>query len=329
MSNCFADIAGQGPVVSYLQSALACGRVTHAYLIAGADAATRNAVALDFAAALIAGDDAEEARQVRAHAHPDLHLLAPAGVAGYLADQVREVVRDAELAPIRAPRKVYVLERCERLAASAANAFLKTLEEPPSDVVCILLASTEASVLETLRSRCEVLVLNEAAQPHDADAALLELMAGLARGCDNRTLLVRAKGVAEAAKASAVCIGQRQEAALEDAEDYLSAGARREIEQRNKREASAAERSALLESVAVCRSWLRDCLLVQQGAPELASCPGASAEVGSCAASVDVRGLLDALEATRVAETRISYNVTPQLAIEAMCIEIREALCRQ
>ena len=60
------------------------------------------------------------------------------------------------LAPIQAGRKVYILDRVDLLGVQAANAFLKTLEEPPADVVLILLARTRESVLPTIVSRCQV-----------------------------------------------------------------------------------------------------------------------------------------------------------------------------
>ena len=55
----------------------------------------------------------------------------------YLVEQVREIVADTALSPIQADKKIYILDRVDQLGASAANAFLKTLEEPADDVVMI------------------------------------------------------------------------------------------------------------------------------------------------------------------------------------------------
>ena len=78
--------------------------------------------------------------------HPDVRMFEPEGAAGYLVEQVRGIVADTALAPIQADRKVYILDRVDLLGVQAANAFLKTLEEPPADVVLILLARTRESV---------------------------------------------------------------------------------------------------------------------------------------------------------------------------------------
>lgn len=67
--------------------------------------------------------------------HPDVRMFEPEGAAGYLVEQVRGIVADTALAPIQADRKVYILDRVDLLGVQAANAFLKTLEERPADVV--------------------------------------------------------------------------------------------------------------------------------------------------------------------------------------------------
>ncbi len=329
MRDVFGKIQGQSQVVEYLDYALDHGLTTHAYLICGGDADVRHALARAFAAALVAADDQDQVRQVLEGVHPDFRLLSPGGASGYVADQVRELVHDAELAPIRAPRKVYVLEGCERLQGVPANAFLKTLEEPPADVVCILLSATEQAVLETLRSRCEVLTLNEVITSRVENHEAFELMGALAHSCDNRMLLSYASRIAQMAKSSTEELEQQQGRELEQGADYLTAGAKKEIEKRHKREIAAAQRAALSDFIGACRSWLRDCMLCQQDCEDMLSYPHLAAETGGVAAIVTERAVLEAIEATRLAETRISYNVTPQLAIEAMCIEIREALCRQ
>lgn len=329
-SDIFAGTApGQEQAKRFLQAAYDTGRTTHAYLIAGNENSGKMEIALRFAAALVAGDDAEQRDAALRRVHPDLHVLEPASAQGYLVAQIREVVRDAELAPIRAGCKVYILDRAERLRGAPANAFLKTLEEPPADVVCILLASTEKSVLETLRSRCEVIALNEVDRARPGDALVFEMMAALAANCGNRVLLGYAKRLAESARTGSDELVKRQEAELEASEDYLSSGARKEIEQRNKREVSSRERAALLDSLAVARTWLRDCLVTQAGTPELISYTECAAQTLGVATMASARGLLNALEAVNTAMRRVSYNVTPQLACEAMCLEIREAICRQ
>ena len=58
--------------------------------------------------------------------HPDVRWLEPGSATGYLVAQIRELIDDVSLAPVRAKAKVYVLQRCELLRGTAANALLKT-----------------------------------------------------------------------------------------------------------------------------------------------------------------------------------------------------------
>lgn len=85
------------------------------------------------------------------------------------------------------------------------------------------------------------------------------------------------------------------------------------------------QRAALLEQVSMVRSSLRDCLLVGQGTPQLAA--GDVSRWEGLEEACSPARVLKALAAAERAQERVSYNVTPQLAMEAMLLEIREALC--
>ena len=328
----FAGVAGQDRTVSYLSRALEGGQLTHAYLLVGGGEDVRLELAGRFAAAVVAGGDERAFSQALQGAHPDLRRIEPGGAGAYLVDQVREVVADAALSPVRAQRKAYVFTRADRLAGAPANALLKTLEEPPADVVCVLCAAREGAVLSTLRSRCVVLRLAGAGADSAAEAPedtrLFELLFALAGRADNRRVLAGAKDIVEAAGAGTAELEKRREADVAAYGDYLSAGARKAMEERFKREERAAVRDGLDRQLAAVRSWLRDCLLVAQGADGLARhayCERQTAQVAGQAGSA---ALLEAIAAVDACEQRIHYNVTPQLACEAMLFEIRRALCR-
>lgn len=332
MSDLFADIAGQDQVVSYLQRVHDTGSATHAYLIAGGAEGEGSAIALRFAAGLMAGDDAAEVDQVLRQVHPDLHVYTPGGADGYLVEQVRELTRDAELAPIRATSKVYIVEDAQRLAGAPANAFLKTLEEPPQDVTCILVANSEAAVLETLRSRCEVLVLNTASCNRAGNAELFDMLYMLARGCGNQELLAASKRLVDLVREQASRMSDDEldaEAYIEKYDDYLSTGAKKQIELAGKRETTARERAAFADLLGQARTWLRDCLATHEGASNLLAYPECSNQTQRVAQAATTAAILTAIDAVGSAQARISYNVTPQLAIDAMFLEIREALCHQ
>ena len=332
MRQLFSDCPDQGRVATYLQRVYETGNATHAYLIAGGTSSSAFEIALRFAAGLVAGDDDDVYEGVLRQTHPDVHVYAPGGSGEYLVGQIRELTHDAELAPIRSACKIYIICDAQRLSGAPANAFLKTLEEPPEHVVCILLATNEAGVLETLKSRCESLVLPATRAQAQGDLQVFEMLYGLACGCSTRQLLADAKRFIELAMQMAkedADTEEDAEAYIDQYGEYLSQGAKKEIEERGKRETTARERKALLLHLDFARRWLRDCLATHEDAAGLVLYTEQARQTAHVAQSVSTGGLLCAIDAVTTACSRISYNVSPQLAVEAMFLEIREALCHK
>lgn len=337
--------------VRYLRGALEQGGITHAYLLAGPAGCGSDLVAARLAAALLAAGEREQFEAALRGAHPDLHVLEPASSAGYLVEQVREVVRDTALAPVRAACKVYIVKQADSMRGAPANAFLKTLEEPPESVCIIMLAAAEGAVLPTIRSRCQVLTLSAPANACElpqageqgAGAAMEQALRACAAHEGNRRMLALAKELVQAANAGVEELKGTQAQAEREAADYLAAGARKELEQAHKRQVTMEQRAGYAQLLDAGEAWLRDCLLIAGGAPQLACSAGAAAQ-GSlglglqgeapvdpakqqAAQQAGYAGIVAAAEALGAARRRIARNVTPQLALEAMLFEIREALC--
>jgi len=92
--------------------------------------------------------------------HPDLLVVGAEEAGGTLkVDQVRELQRGLSLAPYEAPYKIALLLRFEEANPNAANALLKTLEEPPAQVILFVTAQDTETLLPTIVSRCEVIRL--------------------------------------------------------------------------------------------------------------------------------------------------------------------------
>ena len=167
MADAFENILGQPQVREFLRASVVSERVTQAYLFVGPAGSNKTQAAYALAQALMcpkgptgprggACGDCDRCGRILRRKHPDVRYFAPEGSAGYLVDQVRDLVADTALAPIQGTRKIYILDRVDQLGVSAANSFLKTLEEPEDDVVFILLARTRDAVLPTILSRCQV-----------------------------------------------------------------------------------------------------------------------------------------------------------------------------
>jgi DNA polymerase-3 subunit delta' len=162
-----AGLEGQPRAADLLRRALESGRVAHAYAFAGPPGSGRTTAALAFAGALLCergGCGAcRECALVDARQHPDLHLVVPTpprtnprGAPAIRIDAIRELERQASLAPARARRKVFVLDDAERMTGETPEAFLKTLEEPPPRTVMILVIPAVRALPATVLSRCQV-----------------------------------------------------------------------------------------------------------------------------------------------------------------------------
>ena len=95
-------------------------------------------------------------RKIDHQNHPDLHVLEPDGNSIKI-EQVRSLQKGLNLKPLEANRKICLIEEAESMTLGAANALLKTLEEPRGDTLLILLTAYPNRLLETIRSRCQPL----------------------------------------------------------------------------------------------------------------------------------------------------------------------------
>ena len=149
----------QPSVRDFLARALAEDRLSHAYLFLGAPGSGKTEAALALAACIVCpngGDGTcDECIRVRHRTHPDVRIIDPESATGYLVEQVRELIEDVSLAPVRGSAKVYIITNASLLRREAANALLKTIEEPPAGVVFILVGRTVDAILPTIVSRCQ------------------------------------------------------------------------------------------------------------------------------------------------------------------------------
>ena len=153
MTDLFSDVIGHSSVTELLAEELQ--RPAQAYLLVGPESIGKETVALRFAAGLLGGVDDERARRlVLARAHPDLTIVEPEGAASLGVDQAREVVSRASMTSVEADRSVFLFPDAGAMTEQAANALLKTLEEPSPRVVFILVAESEDEFPPTVASRC-------------------------------------------------------------------------------------------------------------------------------------------------------------------------------
>jgi len=156
MTDLFSDVIGHQRVVSLLHRELTAP--AQAYLFVGSESVGKGHVARRFAAGLLGGLDDERAlRLALSGTHPDLTILEPEGATSLGVDQARDVVSRASMAPIEAARTVFLFPDAGAMTESAANVLLKTLEEPTSAVVFLLVALSEDDFPPTVASRCRTI----------------------------------------------------------------------------------------------------------------------------------------------------------------------------
>ena len=143
---------------------------------------------------------------------------------------------------------------------------------------------------------------------------------------DSWDVLVSARELVTAVKAPLASLKEAQEAAVGESADFLAASAMKKIEDANKRELTARERSGMMEALAAAESLLRDVLLRCEGIDEPIVNEDVSDVVDRLASSTCTKGVLDALSAVRGATDDLAHNVTPQLVLETMLLCVKEAL---
>ena len=150
---------GNKKTLRYLNRTLEKGCVSHAYIFEGPEHVGKMTLALLFASELL-GDSYENVRK-----NPDLLLITAEEEKSEIeVDAIRELQKNLSLYPFKSAYKAAVIERAELMNRTAANALLKTLEEPGKTSVLILVSSDMSRLLPTIRSRCQILNLNTAAQ---------------------------------------------------------------------------------------------------------------------------------------------------------------------
>ena len=134
--------------------------LTHSWLFTGPPGAGRSTAALAFAASLVCTNDdvvgcghCDACRAALGGSHPDVTHVVPQELT-LRVSEVRDLIKVASTLPTEAPWRVLIIEDADRLRNEGANAFLKTVEEPPARTIIVLCAPSTEDMVVTLRSRC-------------------------------------------------------------------------------------------------------------------------------------------------------------------------------
>ena len=334
------DIVGHSWAVEHLGRSIRNDRVSHAYLLAGPARIGKGTFALRFAQALVCerrdGDPCQACRACRRvlHGnHPDVRRISLATqAAGQKPDEarsrelridtVRDWQRDIDLRPFEAERRVFILDDADKLTDQAANAMLKTLEEPPPYAVLILVAQGSGDLLPTIISRCRVLRLRPIPRPEIATAiqARYTLPPGeaevLAAWSGGRI------GWAIAALEQPEIVEQQQErlGSLVELRSASAAVRLKWAEERAKEYRS--DQAAVHDYLLLWQSWWRDVLLTANGCATAVTYIDRVPELGEIARRVPIPAVHDFLRRVDRVREQLADNVNPQLALENLVLHL-------
>jgi len=156
------DIKGQQKAINFLINSLRNGKLANAYLFIGPEGVGKSMVAKELAKILNCQskkfDSCQECNsciKIESSNHPDIHWIKRGPSAFIKIEEIRGLENDIYLRPYEASKKVYIIQEAQEMTEEANNALLKTLEEPPSDSVIILITSQPNRIFPTIASRCQ------------------------------------------------------------------------------------------------------------------------------------------------------------------------------
>jgi DNA polymerase-3 subunit delta' len=355
------SVIGQSHAVALLQRAIDSGRIAHAYLFVGPEHVGRATTARAFAQALNcettaplaplprAGEGARRAgegsppcgqcrpcRLIAEDKHPDVEYVTVGGVCDesdhrdHSTDnsrdiricQVRRLERVISRTTVEARTRVIIVDPADAMTVEAANAFLKTLEEPAPNTVLVLLTTREEALRETVRSRCRRIVFFGVPR-EEIERALVDRWdaapdqaAGLARLAqgrlgwavaalqDDRLLIDRERTLDDIESVTTGSIGDRF--------SYASGLGSR----------FSRDPQTVRTSLDVWCNWWRDVLVTAAGHEDLVLDPARLDTLRAQAAQYGVAGAKGALTAIMEGRRHLEEHASPTLAMESMLLEL-------
>lgn len=321
-------LIGHDGVLRHIRAAVTAGRVSHAYLIEGAEGSGKRTLASRFAMALLCKEPqdgepcgrCDSCRVFLSGNHPDMHYIRP-GEKGTLPVQTirEELVQDIEILPYYAGRKVYIVEDAHKMNVQAQNVLLKTVEEPPEYGVILLLAQSVQSFLPTVRSRCVLLRLLPLAEQQVRE--ILTEQYGIPQGT-----AAACAAFCEGAVGQALKMAQSQEfIELRNRwMEWLGRLAREDIlETLRWNTALEADREHIQEILRMMLAWFRDLIILREtGDTGQCICQDQIELLESSARVYDLRELYHKVEVLEDAQKKLLHNVNYALWSDWLLIQL-------
>lgn len=325
----FQDIIGHEQIKEHLQKAIENGKVSHAYILNGEAGMGRKSLANAFALALLCEKGKPEpcmechaCKQVLSGNHPDLIYVTHEKPNSIGVDDIREQINDTIMVrPYSSYYKIYIVDEAEKMTRQAQNALLKTIEEPPSYAIILLLTTNQESFLPTILSRCVQLklkplrdfvvksYLTEALHVPENDA---EVYAAFARGNLGKAIaLASSEDFKEIREEVLHLLKYIKQMDISELLDYI-----RKLKEDN---------LDISECLDFMQLWYRDVLLYKVTKDmNLLVFKDEYRTVNEISMNSGYDGLEKILEAIDKAKQRLDANVNMELAMELMLLVMKE-----
>ncbi len=346
-------VIGHGGAVRLLSGSMNADRLAHAYLMTGAEQVGRKTLALALARAVNCEAESQgpcgscrQCDRILRGIHADVrvidrHTPIRGTVGGKASDEgedkrrarfsiehIREMQRDAALNAFEGRRHVFILDGAETLrfqdglVTEAANALLKTLEEPPGDVLLVLIAPSRSAVPETVASRCQIIDLRPVATDEIASGLVIlrgtsledaERVARLAEGKPGRAIDLVEDPAAQ---------GRHSQTVMRVLETTAGGLEARFRYARDLSGAYRKDKAAVEAELDVWTSLWRDVLLARHGVAQGISHTDWMDTIEAIANQLAPDAIADVISATRRTSEALISNAAPQLAFEVMMLAL-------
>jgi len=322
------QVTGQDKILALLDHSLKGNNLAHAYLFVGPRHVGKRTLALNLAQALNCDDpeppcgQCHSCRRILESKHADVTSIDLDSRAEIGIDDMRELQRLANLPPYEGKSKVFIIDDAEYLSTEAANSLLKILEESPSRVVWLLLATEEQHLLPTIVSRCQRLELKPISleqtqkiltDSYNIEFAKARLLAHLSHGClgwalstltDDNLFRQRSQRVAKLSSLTTASLEQRFTYAQELATQFSK------------------NRKSMVEVMEVWLSWWHDLLLIKGGCREAITNIDYEATLEKQARVLSLSEVKELVVNLCLVREEISKNVNPRLALESLMLNL-------
>lgn len=324
----FDSIIGNEQIKEHLTNAVTYRKVSHGYIVSGEDGLGKNRIVRAFARLLLCEGDRTEGctcqscKQIESGNHPDIIYVQHEKPNTIGVDDIRVGINeDIQIKPYRSPYKIYIVDEAEKMSIAAQNALLKTIEEPPSYGIIILMTVNGAGFLQTILSRCVLLnmklltdeqIADQLKVQTDLDDAKIGTIVKFSRGNLGKALKFAASE--DFSKTVEDILNLMKHVKTMGLDEMLAAI-----------KVLGEDEFNVTECLDFIQMWFRDVLLFKATSDmNLLIFKDEYRSISELAAKSDFNGIEQIIQAIDTARRRLDANVNYELTMELLLLAIKE-----